>query len=64
VPRLPFGTPCLPLGTTVIPTARRIADRLRVAIERDPIEQGVAERLAKAGFASGLLWVAIWWALS
>jgi hypothetical protein len=54
----------LPLGTTVIPTARSIGDRVRVAVERDPIEQSIAERLAKAMFAAALLWVAIWWALS
>ncbi len=56
--------PRLPVGTTLIPTGRRIAGCLRVAIERDPIEQSIAERLAKAVIVASLLWVAIWWALS
>jgi hypothetical protein len=41
-----------------------VVRRLRTVLERDLIEQSVAERLAKAAFASGLLWLAIWWALS
>jgi hypothetical protein len=56
--------PRLPLGTTVIPTAHHIRGCLRFALERDPIEQSIAERLAKATVAASLLWVAIWWALS
>jgi hypothetical protein len=31
---------------------------------RSLIEQSIAERLIKAGFAAALLWLAIWWALS
>jgi hypothetical protein len=44
--------------------ARPILGRLRGFFERDLIEQSVTERLAKAAFAAGLLWLAIWWALS
>jgi hypothetical protein len=44
--------------------ARPILDRLRDVVERDLIEQSVAERMAKAAFVASLLWVAIWWALS
>jgi hypothetical protein len=55
--------PRLPLGVTVIRTLRRIADRVQVAVDRDPIEQSISERLAKAMLAVALLWVAIWWAL-
>ena len=44
--------------------SRPLVCRLRVVLERDLIEQSVAERLAKAVFAAGLLWLAIWWALS
>jgi hypothetical protein len=44
--------------------ARPILSRLRVVLERDLIEQSVVERLAKAAFAAGLLWLAIWWAWS
>jgi hypothetical protein len=32
--------------------------------KRGLIEQSVAERLARAALASGVLWLAIWWALS
>lgn len=35
---------------------------LRALFERGLIEQSAAERLAKAVFLSGLLWLAIWWA--
>lgn len=35
---------------------------LRAFFERDLIEQGAGERLARAAFLSGLLWLAIWWA--
>jgi hypothetical protein len=44
--------------------ARPVIRRLRGALERDIIEQSAAERLVKALFAAGLLWLAIWWALS
>ena len=33
-------------------------------LDRDLIEQSAVERLARAAFAAGLLWVAIAWALS
>jgi hypothetical protein len=44
--------------------ARPIHRSLRAVLARDLIEQGVGERLTKAVFAAGLLWLAIWWALS
>jgi hypothetical protein len=56
--------PGLPRGAKVIPTAGRVIGCLRVAFERDALEQSIAERLAKALIAASLLWVAIWWALS
>jgi len=37
---------------------------LRVSLQRDLLEQSVAERLAKAAIVVALLWLAIWWALS
>lgn len=45
-------------------TARPIFGRLRGVLERDLLEQSAAERLVKALLAAGLLWLAIWWALS
>jgi hypothetical protein len=33
-------------------------------LQHDLLEQSVAERLAWAAIATGLLWLAIWWALS
>jgi hypothetical protein len=45
-------------------TPRPVIGRLRGALERDLIAQSAAERLLRALFASGLLWLAIWWALS
>jgi hypothetical protein len=33
-------------------------------LRRGLLEQSVAERLVKAAIAVGLLWLAIWWALS
>ena len=44
--------------------ARGVLGQFRAAFARDLIEQGVVERLARAALAVGLLWVAIWWALS
>jgi hypothetical protein len=57
VPRLPPRTP-------VSMTIRPIVGRFRGVLERDLIQQSAAERLVRALFAAGLLWVAIWWALS
>jgi hypothetical protein len=37
---------------------------LRSLLDRDLLEQSVAERLVKAAIAAGFLWLAIWWALS
>ena len=54
----------LPRCAPVSGISRPLVCRLRVVLERDLIEQSVAERLAKAVFAAGLLWLAIWWALS
>jgi hypothetical protein len=56
--------PRLSLDTPLIPTVRGIGDCLRLAIERDSFQQSIAERLTKAMVVAGLLWVAIWWALS
>jgi hypothetical protein len=36
----------------------------RGVLDRDLLEQSVAERLALAVIAAGCLWLAIWWALS
>jgi hypothetical protein len=57
VPRLPFRT-------YLIETARAVLLRFQEVFERDMIAQSVAERLARAALAAGLLWLAIWWALS
>ena len=37
---------------------------VRGFLQRGLLEQSVAERLVKAAIAAGLLWLAIWWALS
>ena len=37
---------------------------LRISLHRGLLEQSIAERLAWAAIAAGLLWLAIWWALS
>jgi hypothetical protein len=37
---------------------------LRISLQRGLLEQSIAERLAWAAIAAGLLWLAIWWALS
>ena len=54
----------LPLHTTVSVLPRRVLGRVRVGLERDLLEQGVAERLVRAAVVAGLLWLAIWWALA
>ena len=56
--------PSLPPRSPVSVTARPIIGRFRGVLERDLIEQSAAERLVRALFAAGLLWLAIWWALS
>ena len=56
--------PHLPRSPSVSPITRPVLGRFRDVIERDLIEQSVAERVAKAALIAGLLWVAIWWALS
>lgn len=45
-------------------TARPSLRPLRGFFQHDLLEQSVAERLAWAAIAAGLLWLAIWWALS
>jgi hypothetical protein len=44
--------------------ARPSPRRFRGFFERGLLEQSVAERLVKTAIAAGLLWLAIWWALS
>ena len=48
---------CLPFRTSM-------SAILHALLERDLIEQSALERLARAAFAAGLLWVAIVWAWS
>jgi hypothetical protein len=43
---------------------RVVLGRVRDLLERDMLEQSVTERLARAAFATFLLWLAIYWALS
>jgi hypothetical protein len=45
-------------------TARPSFRPLQRFLDRDLLEQSVAERLAKAAIAACFLWLAIWWALS
>lgn len=56
--------PGLPRRSAVIVIAQPILARVRGVLERNLIEQSAAERVVKAGFVAGLLWLAIWWALS
>ena len=56
--------PGLPLGTTVSVPERVVLGRVRDLLERDMLEQSVTERLARAAFATFLLWLAIYCALS
>jgi len=44
--------------------ARGVLDFVRGGLARDSLEQSTAERLARTAVAVGLLWVAIYWALS
>jgi hypothetical protein len=46
-------------GVIVRPSLRA----LRSFVDRDLLEQSIAERLAKAVIAACFLWLAIWWAL-
>jgi hypothetical protein len=43
---------------------RPMLERLRCLFERDLIEQSAIERLARAAFLAGALWLAICWALT
>lgn len=54
----------LPLRTTVSVLSRGVLGRVRVVLDRDLLEQGVAERLVRAALVAGLLWLAILWALA
>ena len=56
--------PRLPLRTTVSAPERVLHLRICDLLERDLLEQSVAERLVRAGCAAALLWLAICWALS
>ena len=56
--------PRLPLSTAVSAPERVLLGRVRDLLERDTLEQSVIERLARAAFATFLLWLAIYWALS
>jgi hypothetical protein len=49
-------------ATSVI--ARPSFGSLRGLLQRGLLEQSVAERLGWVAIAAGLLWLAIWWALS
>jgi hypothetical protein len=42
----------------------RSVGRCRAVLDRDLIEQSIAERLARAAIACALLWLAIYWACS
>jgi hypothetical protein len=55
VPRLPLGT--------AVSAPERVLGRVRDLLEGDLLEHSVTERLAGAGFAAALLWLAIYWAL-
>jgi len=48
----------------VIAIAQVMVGHVREFLFRDLIEQSAIERLARAAFVAGLLWVAIAWALS
>lgn len=56
--------PSLPLGAAMSAAGRRLLGRCRTVLDRDLIEQSIAERLARAAMASTLLWLAIYWACS
>jgi hypothetical protein len=43
---------------------RAVLGRCRAVLDRDLLEQSVAERLARAAIPAFLLWLAIYWALS
>jgi len=45
-------------------SARARLQPLRGFLRRGLLEQSVVERLTWAAFVAGLLWLAIWWALS
>jgi hypothetical protein len=56
VPRLPPNASVIGLGRSVLGVVPRFFDR-------DLLEQSVTERLARAVFVIGLLWLAVYWAL-
>jgi hypothetical protein len=56
--------PRLPRGAAVRAHGRTTLGRVRGCFERDLLEQSVTERLAKAACVAGLLWLAIYWALT
>jgi hypothetical protein len=59
---VPQGRSNLVAATSVI--ARPSLRPVRSFLQRGLLEQSVAERLGWAAIAAGLLWLAIWWALS
>jgi hypothetical protein len=54
----------LPFRSALNLKERPLLGRFQGVFERDLIEQSAGERLVKAVFAAGLLWLAIWWASS
>jgi hypothetical protein len=56
--------PGLSRNPTVSSTIRLIFGCFREILGYGLIEQGAVERLVKAASVAGLLWLAIWWALS
>jgi hypothetical protein len=56
--------PRVPVDATLILSERHMVAWFREVIDRDPIEQSIAERLVRAVLAIGVLWAAIGWAMS
>jgi hypothetical protein len=56
--------PGMPRGAAVRAHGRATLGRVRERFERELLEQSVTERLARATCVAGLLWLAIYWALS
>ena len=50
----------LPFHTKVRALSRVVLGRVRVVLDRDLLEQGVADRLVRSAPFAGLLWLAIW----
>jgi hypothetical protein len=54
----------MPRGAAVRAHGRATLGRVRECFERELLEQSVTERLARATCVAGLLWLAIYWAVS